>query len=364
MAEDAPRPSGAKRVDRISRKLGLDAGALIHVGLQKTHTVRITAIQYDDHGHHRAWEPLQLDEVLPPKDARSVTWINVDGIHEAAVVEKMGQLFGIHPLIQEDILHAGQRPKLEDLGDHYYIVIKMLESTEAPREVDWEQLSMIIGRNFLITFQEREGDIFDPVRQRIGQDQGRIRKAGPDYLAYALLDLVVDHYFVVLERLGDRIELLEDEMVDHPEPGILNKLNRVKRATLTMRRSVWPLREVISALQRGESGLIHESTKPYLKDIYDHTIQIVDTVETFRDLLSGMLEVYMSGLSNRMNEVMKVLTMISTIFIPLTFLVGVYGMNFDHMPELRWRYGYAATWIVMLVVAYGMVVYFRKKKWF
>src|SRR3989338_1086212 len=188
-----------KRVNRITRKLGLDPGALVHVGLEKTHTVRVTVIDYDAHGHYETWEPHDLEEVVPLRTSNTVSWINVDGIHEVKVVERLGQLFGIHPLILEDILHAGQRPKIEDLGDHNYIVLKMLEAVEGDRQLDWEQLSMIVGPNFLITFQEREGDIFGPVRQRIRQDKGRIRKAGPDYLAYALMDLVVDHYFVVLE---------------------------------------------------------------------------------------------------------------------------------------------------------------------
>jgi magnesium transporter len=288
----------------------------------------------------------------------------VDGIHEVKVVERIGQLFGIHPLIQEDILHAGQRPKLEDTGENIYIVLKMLELTETDKQVDWEQLSMIVGPNFLITFQEREGDIFDPIRDRIRHDKGKIRKEGPDYLAYSLLDLVVDYYFVVLERLGDKIGDLEEEVIGDPRPTILNKINRLKRATITLRRSVWPLRELISTLQRLGSPLIKPATEPYLKDVYDHTIQIVDTVETFRDMLSGMVEIYMSSLSNKMNEIMKVLTMIATIFIPLTFIVGVYGMNFQFMPELHWKYGYLGVWVLMLSMAGGMIYYFRRKKWF
>ncbi len=353
----------AKRVDRITRKLGMVPGTLVHVGLQKTHTVKVTVIDYDGAGHYEEWEPADLEEVVPLKTSQTVSWINIDGIHEVNVVERIGQLFGIHPLILEDILHAGQRPKMEDLGDHLYLVLKMLTAGQGNKDVEWEQLSMIVGENFLITFQEREGDVFDPIRQRIRQDKGRIRKAGPDYLAHALIDLVVDHYFVVLEHLGDRIEELEDQLIEHPTPDALQKINHLKRGTLTLRRSVWPLREVISLLQRTENELIHADTKPYLKDVYDHTIQIVDTVETFRDMLAGMVEIYMSSLSNKMNEVMKVLTMIATVFIPLTFVVGVYGMNFEFMPELHWKWGYAVTWIAMLVMGYGMVYYFRRKKW-
>ena len=354
-----------KRVQRLSRKLGAIPGELIHVGLEKTHTVKVSVIDYDATGHYAEWEPQDLEEVVPLKETKTISWINVDGIHEVHVIEKIGTLFGIHPLILEDILHSGQRPKMEDLGNCLYIVVKMLTpgKGEGP-EVEWEQLSLLVGDNFLLTFQEKPGgDFFDPVRQRIRQDKGRIRKCGADYLAHALIDVVVDNYFVVLENLGDKIEVLEDEIMEHPTSDSLQKITHLKRGTLVLRRAAWPLREVVSNLQRTESGLVSAETRLYLKDLYDHTIQIMDTVETFRDILGGMIEIYMSTLSNKMNEVMKVLTMITTVFIPLSFLAGVYGMNFQHMPELEWKYGYAVVMLVMLVLAYGMVVYFRRKKW-
>lgn len=353
----------SRRVNRLSRKAGLAPGSLVHVGREKSDTVRISVIDYDANDH-RAWEPQSLDEIVPLSTSSSVSWINVDGIHDVDLIARIGELFRIHPLILEDIVHSGQRPKFEDLGDQVYVVLRMLEHGEGHREVDWDQLSMIIGPNYLLTFQERAGDIFDVVRQRIAGDRGRIRRHGPDYLAYALIDVAVDYYFVVLERIGDRIEALEASVVQGGSQRTLADINRLRRGVLTLRRSVWPLREVVSALQRSDSPLIHEGTRPYLRDIYDHTAQIVDTVETFRDMLSAMVEIYMSSLSNRMNEIMKVLTMIATVFIPLTFVVGVYGMNFDHMPELHWKYGYAAVWAAMLLVALGMLYYFRKKKWF
>ncbi|MSR07103.1 MAG: magnesium/cobalt transporter CorA [Gemmatimonadetes bacterium] len=353
-----------KRVQRLSRKLGAIPGELIPVGLERDHTVKVTVIDYDATGHCADWEPANLEEVVPLKETKTVSWINVDGIHEVPVIERLGQLFGVHALILEDILHSGQRPKIEDLGNCLYIVLKMLTPGEGKSGVEWEQLSMLVGENFLLTFQEKPGgDFFDPVRQRIRQDKGRIRKCGADYLAHALIDVIVDNYFVVLEGIGDKIEALEDEIMEHPAPDSLQKINHLKRGTLALRRAAWPLREVIANLQRSESPLVRADTRPYLKDVYDHCIQIMDTVETFRDILGGMVEIYMSSLSNRMNEVMKVLTIITTVFIPLTFVVGVYGMNFEHMPELKWEYGYALVLIVMLVLAYGMVLYFRRKKW-
>ena len=353
-----------KRVQRLSRKVGASPGALIPVGLERDHTVQVSVFDYDASGHCAEWEPANLEEVVPLKETKTVSWINVDGIHEVPVIARLGQLFGIHALILEDILHSGQRPKMEDLGNCLYIVLKMLTPGGGKAGVEWEQLSLLVGENFLLSFQEKPGgDFFDPVRQRIRQDKGRIRKCGPDYLAHALIDVVVDNYFVILEGIGDKIEAAEDEIMDHPARDSLQKVIHLKRGTLALRRAAWPLREVISNLQRSESELVRADTRPYLQDVYDHTIQIMDTVETFRDILGGMVEIYMSSLSNKMNEVMKVLTMIATVFIPLTFVVGVYGMNFDHMPELRWRLGYPLIMLIMTFSAWGMIYYFRRKKW-
>jgi magnesium transporter len=292
-----------------------------------------------------------------------VTWINIDGVHDSSVIEKLGRAFGLHPLIQEDIMTTSQRPKLDELETSIYVVSRMVELGEDGKEIVTEQLSLVFGRNFVLSFQEKPGDMFDPVRDRIRHGKGRIRKLGPDYLAYALLDAVVDHYFVVLETVGERIECLEDELVADPRQETLHAIHALKREMLFFRKSVWPLREVVAALERAESALIQPSTNIFLRDVYDHVIQVIDNVETFRDMLSGMLETYLSSVSNRMNQVMKILTIISTIFIPLTFLVGVYGMNFEHMPELKWKFGYFLVWGIMLTVGVGLVAFFKRKKW-
>ena len=353
-----------KRASRASRKVGAPPGALVHVGEHVTHPVTVTVLDYDGEGHFREWEPGDPGELLPLRASRTVSWINVDGIHDVELIGRLGQLFDMHPLIVEDILHAGQRPKIEDLDRQLYIVMKMLTPGAGPGEVDWEQLSLVVGENYVLSFQEKPGgDFFGPVRERIRQDKGRIRKAGSDYLAHALIDVVVDKYFLVLEPLGDRIEALEDEVVARPAPRHIQNINELKRAVTEVRRSVWPLREVLGALERTECALVRDATRPYFKDVYDHTIQIVDTAEILRDMLAGMMEIYMSSLSNRLNEVIKVLTIIATLFIPLTFLVGVYGMNFANMPELHWKYGYAVTWAVMIVATGGMLYWFRRRGW-
>jgi len=304
-----------------------------------------------------------VDECLPFKDKPTVTWVNVDGIHEVEVLERLGDCFGLHPLVVEDILNTDHRPKMEDFGDYIFIVLKMLYYSDKDNEVVTEQISLILGPNFVISFQEREGDVFNPIRERIRSEKGRIRKMGADYLAYVLVDSIVDNYFIILEKLGERIEFLEDELVTNPTPETLQAIHDLKREMIFLRKSVWPLREVISGLERGESSLIQESTGIYLRDVYDHTIQVIDAVETFRDMLSGMLDIYLSSISNRMNEVMKVLTIIATIFIPLTLIAGIYGMNFRYMPELEWPWAYPMLWLIMLAIGVLMLIYFRRKRW-
>jgi magnesium transporter len=345
-----------------SRKKGLSPGSLIHVGERKVDQPRITLIDYDG-DHFLEKVVASVEECFPFNETSTVTWINIDGVHDAGVIEKLGRAFGLHPLIQEDIMTTSQRPKLDDLETSIYVVSRMVELSGDGKEIITEQLSLIFGRNFVLSFQERPGDMFDPVRERIRHGKGRIRKLGPDYLAYALLDAVVDHYFVVLETVGERIETLEDELVADPRQETLHTIHILKREMLFFRKSVWPLREVVAALERTESSLIQPSTNIFLRDVYDHVIQAIDNVETFRDMLSGMLETYLSSVSNRMNQVMKILTIISTIFIPLTFLVGVYGMNFEHMPELKWRFGYFLVWGIMIAVGGGLIYFFKRKKW-
>jgi magnesium transporter len=322
---------------------------------------RITVLDYDGEKLEER-EVAAVEECFPFRQAPTVTWINVEGLGEVEKVEKLGGAFGMHPLVLEDILAGDQRPKVEDLDDYLCIVLKMLDYDEEAGEVIHEQVSLILGQAFVISFQEgREGDVFDPVRERIRSGKGRLRKLGADHLAYALLDAVVDRYFPILERIGDRVDALEEELVSDPTARTLEELHRLKREMLYLRRSVWPLREVISGLERAESPLIQESTGIYLRDVYDHIIQVIDTIETYRDMLAGMLDIYLSSVSNRMNAVMKVLTIIATIFMPLTFLAGVYGMNFKHMPELEW--GYPLIWGVILFVGLVMLLYFKRKQW-
>ncbi len=353
----------ARNASSRSKKSGLGPGSLVHVGRRKIDRPRITLIDYDS-GHFLEKEVASLEECLPFNLTSTVTWINVDGVHDPDVVEKLGQAFGLHPLILEDIMTTSQRPKLDDLETSFYFVARMIELGGQGRELVTEQLSLVFGRNFVLTFQEAPGDMFDPVRERLRNGKGRIRKLGPDYLAYALLDAVVDHYFVALETLGDRIDTLEEELVRNPREETLHAIHALKREMLIFRKAVWPLREVVAGIERAETPLIQPSTNIFLRDVYDHIIQVIDNVETYRDMLAGMLETYLSSMSNRMNQVMKILTIISTIFIPLTFIVGVYGMNFEHMPELKWRFGYFLVWGVMIILGLGLVRVFKRNKWF
>ena len=349
-------------VKKRSTKTGLPPGALIHIGEKKAELVKINILDYDEIQFEEK-EAKTIEECFPFKDKPTITWVNIDGLHQVDVIEKIGKNFDFHPLLLEDILNTEQRPKIEDFETFIYIVLKMLYYDDNTNEINSEQVSIIFGQNFVISFQEKEGDVFNPIRERIRTDKGRIWKMGADYLAYSLIDAIVDSYFIILEKLGENIEDVEETMIANPTPETLHAIHRLKRKMISLRKSVWPLREVVSALERSDSSLIQEPTRIYLKDVYDHTIQVIDIIETFRDMLSGMLDVYLSSISNKMNEIMKVLTIIATIFIPLTFIAGVYGMNFEYMPELKWRWGYSVVWFVMLIIGISMVFYFRKKKW-
>jgi len=348
-----------------SRKAGMDPGALVHVGERKVERTRITIIDFDEAGCEE--RELTTPEACAEYAGKpTITWVNVDGLHDVAAIEQVGRCFGAHQLILEDIVDTNQRPKLDYEKDRYiFIVAKMFQHDPARDDIFAEQVSLLLGPRSVISFQEqtRAGDVFDPVRRRLRSQEGRIRRAGADYLAYSLLDAVVDGYFGVLERLGERVEALEEELVEHPTTETLHHIHALKRQLLFLRKAIWPLREVVSALQRGDSPLIAQETMIYLRDLHDHIIQVIDTVETLRDMTSGMLDIYLSSVSNRLNEVMKVLTIIATIFIPLTFIVGIYGMNFRYMPEIPWRWGYPLVWAVMLAVGLGMLAYFRRKRW-
>jgi magnesium transporter len=350
--------AGKKR----SAKTGLPPGALVYIGDKTDSEIKISLTTYNEQEYAEATKK-SFQECLLVQEAPFVTWINANGLHNVKHLEELGHCFHLHPLVLEDILNTDQRPKLEDYGDYLFIVLKMLHLGENGREILTEQVSLIVGENYVISLHEQDEDVFEAVRERLKANRGRIRKAGADYLAYSLLDLIVDHYFLILENLGEVIEDLEAELMARPNPITLSQIHRLKRDTIMIRKSVWPLREVISRLERSESPLIKDPTSLYLKDVYDHVIQIIDNIETFRDILAGMLDIYLSSVSNRLNEIMKVLTIIATIFIPLTFVAGVYGMNFENMPELKWKYGYFIILGLMAGVAGIMLEYFRRKGW-
>ncbi|MFA5864018.1 MAG: magnesium/cobalt transporter CorA [Phycisphaerae bacterium] len=350
-------------VKKRSTKAGLPAGTLIHLGERKTVKTSISITCYDE----KDYEERTVDTItqcIPLKEKPAVAWINVEGIHQTEIIEKLGSCFNLHPLLLEDMLATDQRPKIEDRDDYIFIVLRMIYLDSATRRVVNEQVSLILGPNYVLSLQEgREGDVFNPIREQIRSAKSRIRKLGPDYLAYALLDAVVDGYFAVLENFGEQIETYEEAVSINPQTNTLQGLHLLRRDLIFLRKSLWPLREVINGLERYDSTLIAPTSKMYLKDVYDHIIQQIDTTETYRDMLTAMLDVYLSSISNRINEVMKVLTIIATIFIPLTFLAGVYGMNFAYFPELHWRYGYPIFWFICALTGIGMLFFFRRKRW-
>jgi magnesium transporter len=347
-----------------SKSAGLPPGTLVHIGERKLEVPRIAVIEYDEELlEEKELSVDSLEECRAYLASPTTTWINVRGVHQTEVLEELGGCLGLHPLVLEDVVNTDQRPKLEDYGDYTFVVLKSFARPSDGDRLEVEQISLVIARSFVISFQEGVGTVLDPIRQRIRASRGRIRGLGAEYLAYALLDAVVDSYFTVLEGIGDQVETIEEELVSDPKPDTLQTIHALKRTLIILRKSIWPLRTVIGALERSDPGPVGESVRVYLRDLYDHTIQIIDTVETFRDMISGMLDIYLSSVSNRMNEVMKVLTIIATIFIPLTLVAGIYGMNFRYMPELAWRWGYPLVWAVMLAITAGMLLYFRSKRW-
>ncbi len=340
-------------------KPGLPPGTLFYAGEQHTEKVKITLIQYNE-AEIIEKDFFDITECLNHINPAMVKWINVDGIHNIDIVEKVGKQFNIHPLTLEDAVNTDQRPKFEDYDNYVVSIMKMLSYDT---ELHSEQLSILLmDNNTVVSFQEvHGGDAFDLIRNRIRQGKGRIRKCQADYLAYCLIDAVVDCYFTILEKFGDKIELMEEELIDHPTSDTVKQIHEMKRQMIYLRKAVWPMRELINNMERSESKLIGHSTMIYLRDVHDHAIRVIDTVETFRDLLSGMMDIYLSSVSNKMNEVMKVLTIITTIFVPVTFIAGVYGMNFEFMPELKSPYGYWVVWGVMLSIIGSLLVYFKRK---
>lgn len=344
-----------------SEKTGLPPGTVIYSGDDQTARVKLSLIQFNE---KEVFEKdfYSVEECYAETSAEKITWINVDGIHDTEIIKKFGEKFGIHSLTLEDIANNEQRAKFEEYDNYLVSIMKMISYSGELRS---EQLTVILlDNNTVLSFQEVEGgDAFDVIRNRIRTGKGRVRKMGADYLAYCLIDAVVDFYFLVLEKIGDRIELLEEELVNDPTKETMKVLHEMKREMIFLRKAVWPARELISNFERCESKLIKKPTRIFLRDLYDHSIRVIDTVETFRDLLSGMMDIYLSSVSNKMNEVMKVLTIITTIFIPLSFIAGIYGMNFENMPELHTRNGYFVLWGVMIAIATGMVFYFKRRKW-
>jgi magnesium transporter len=351
-----------KIVKSRSQKRGLPPGSLVHIGDKKRDNIKIELIEYSEDCFFQ--KEISAEQLPGPDNNKaSVKWINIEGLHEVDILAGIGQIFGLHPLVLEDVLNTDQRPKLEIYDDYIYISAKLLNYNRQLGEFNIEQISIILGDNYVITFCERDTDLFEPVRKRLKQGASRMRKLGSDYLTYCLLDIIVDDYFDVLEDFSEEIEAVEDETAVNATDKTLRNIHKLKRQVLFLHKAIWPLRDVLAALERGESELVNDSTEIYLRDLYDHVVQIMDTTETLRDILAGIMDVYLSSTSNRMNEIMKVLTIISTVFIPLSFIVGLYGMNLENMPELKWPWMYPVLWAIMLSIAISMLYYFKKKKW-
>ena len=353
----------ARRIKKQSAKAGLPPGTLVYVGDSRATTSTVERITYDADRYDS--RRLSISDCTARDNAGGeIEWTNVEGIHEVSLLDCIGQTYGLHMLTMEDIGNSDQRLKIEDYASYLFLVVKMLRIDPKSIEIVPEQVSIVLGQDYVLSFQEgAAGDVFDSVRERLKNPQSKLRANGADHLCYALLDAVVDNYYIILETVGERIEELDEELLAVPTPATLAGIHKLKRELIYLRKSVWPMREVLAILQRGDSPLVSKGTQLYLRDVYDHTVQVIDTLETYRDMLSAMTDIYMSSMSNRLNEIMKVLTIITTVFIPLSFIAGVYGMNFSHMPEIHWPWGYAFAWSLMLAVAGGMLVFFRKKKW-
>lgn len=345
-----------------SDKTGLPPGSLVHVGDVLEPVTRMSVIDYSKEVLEER-QIQSLDEILQYKERDSVTWVIIEGLTNVGIVEKIGELFGIHPLVLEDILNTHQRPKLEEYDDYLYLVLKSLLPEDGRFSVSYEQISLLVLENFVFTFKEKTDELFYPVLQRIRISNSRFRSLCSDYLMYAILDTVVDQGFILIDALDDAVTSVEDELFASPTQDTLNTIQMLKREVIIIRRNMSPIRELMAGLLRSESGLIHEGTYLYFRDVSDHTTRVIESIESYRDILSGMLDIYISSISNKMNEVMKVLTVFASIFIPLTFLAGIYGMNFDYMPELKWKWAYPTLWVAFIAIPAVLLVYFRKKKW-
>ncbi len=348
---------------RRTLKVGVPPGTLAAPEAQRGQPVRLSLLTFtpEEFEEFQEFEPKTVEECLELANRPGVAWINVEGLGQPELLAKLGERFSLHTLALEDVLTVPQRPKVEAYGGHFFIILRMIRLTP---EIEEEQVSLFFGPGFVLTVQERAGgDVFEPVRERIRRNRGRIRTAGADYLVYSLLDAVVDGIFPVLEAIGERIDASEDEAIGEPGPQIIHRIHALRRDLLALRRTIWPTREVILALQREESQLIAPETRIFLRDCLDHAVESLELVETYRETAAALMEVYLSAQNQRLNEVMKVLTVMATLFIPLTFIASIYGMNFQHMPELGWRYGYPAILGLMAAVAGGLIFYFRSRGW-
>jgi magnesium transporter len=344
-----------------SEKAGLPPGTLVHVGRKPAAAGRLSLITYcaDNLEEH----PLRsCEDILRHQDSGATLWVHCEGLDIADFIAELGHHFAVHPLVLEDILNTHQRPKFEEYDDFLFIVLKTI-STDQTLTVHHEQISILLFDNMVFTFRERQDNLFDGLRQRLVNAKGRIRSLGADYLAYALMDTVVDHYFTLTDTLEEAIETAEDKLLARPTPETFTTIQQLKRELVFIRKDITPLREVLTTLQHCDTPLIREKTLFYFRDVFDHTLRVIDILDSYRDLINGMLEIYLSSLSNRINEVMKVLTVFATIFIPLTFLVGIYGMNFEYMPELQWKWAYPALWGFFFLIPVVLLATFKKKKW-
>lgn len=345
-----------------SQKVGMAPGALVHVGERRTDRPEITLFEYDAESLRETRFKSVAESRAHARGAGTL-WLNVHGLHEPEVMAEIGRRFGLHPLVLEDILNTDQRPKVDDYGDYLYIVARFFDCDGAGGSIGSDQVSIVLGPDFVLTFQERPTGTFAPLRERLRGDKGQIRRLGPDYLAYSLLDTLVDRYFVVLEQMTERTEDLEDQLLQKSAPALLKEIHELKRETLALRRAVWPLREVINALARADQRFFKPATQPYLRDVYDHTVHVIETLEGIRDLIAGMLDIYLSAISNRVNMEVRILTVITTLFMPAALIAGIFGMNFRSMPLLDDSQGFLIAVSMMGAIAAVMVTVFWRRRW-
>ena len=347
----------------ISKKSGLPPGTLVHIGKKRVEKIKITTIDYTLDTYNEN-EYQNISDCFPLKNSPSTSWINIEGIHNTELIESLGNHFGHHPLLMEDIVNTLSRPKLEEYDDYLFLNLKMLGISKDQKSIFSEQVSLILGKNYVISFQEQSGNIFDSIKIRIKESKGNIRKRKADYLFYRLIDAVVDHYFFIIEHLSEKIEKLESIILKKQTSDNLRQIQELKTQLIEIRKVISPLREAVGLLQKDEVKLIHKNILQYFRNVYQNLIQVSESIDIYREMTKNLMDLYQSGINNRMNQVMQVLTVIATIFIPLTFIVGIYGMNFDYMPELRWKFGYFFIWGIMILVVFFMLFYFKRKKWF